>query len=325
MYILYHQINKREIMSKEKKSSITRKEFLKQSAGIVAAGLIGSQTSTLFGTKSTILNNKPELRVLGRTGIEVTPLCYGASRTMEPALVRAALDKGINFIDTGRSYSNGENEIMLGKTLKGMRKDLVIQSKARVRINEEEEQLNTQSTRDKIYTILTTSLNESLNALQTDYIDILLLHGIQSPDILLNDAVRDFFRTTKKSGKIRACGFSSHSNQVAVLKAANENSFYDVVMVPYNHKGSFVHSLSSWYSEWDQPAVERELKKAADQNIGIVAMKTCSAGPYTPDPDTKPSYAHALKWVIEHPFVHSAAVAMANFNEIEEDIQAMYE
>ncbi len=312
-------------MSKEKKSSITRKQFLKQSAGIVAAGLIGSQTSSLFGEKSTIIKNNPELRVLGRTGIKVTPLCYGASRTMEPALVKAALDKGINFIDTGRSYSNGENEIMLGKVLKEMRKDLIIQSKARVQISEQEEKLNTKSVRDKIFTMLTTSLNESLNALQTDYIDILLLHGIQSPDILTNEAVRDFFRTEKKSGKIRACGFSSHSNQVAVLKAANENPFYDVVMVPYNHKGSFIHSLSRRYSEWDQTAVEKELKKAVDQNIGIVAMKTCSAGPYANNPETKPTYTDALKWVIEHSFIHSAAVAMANFNEIEEDVQAMYD
>ncbi|MFO7889973.1 MAG: aldo/keto reductase [bacterium] len=312
-------------MSKEKKSSITRKEFLKQSAGIVATGLIGTNTSSLLGMRKIIKDNNSELRILGRTGIKVSPLCYGASRTMEPALVHAALDKGINFIDTGRSYSNGENEIMLGKALKGMRKDLVIQSKARVRISKEEEKLNTKSIRDKIFTMLTTSLNESLNALQTDYIDILLLHGIQSPDILFNEAVIEFFQNVKKSGKIRACGFSSHSNQVAVLKNANKNSFYDVFMVPYNHKGSFIHSLSGRYSEWDQPAVEKELKKAADQNCGIVAMKTCSAGSYAPDPDTKPSYTHALKCVIEHPFIHSAAVAMANFNEIEEDIQAMYE
>jgi len=312
-------------MSKQKKISITRKEFLKKSAGIVAAGLIGTNTSSLLGMKNRIKVNNPELRILGRTGIKVTPLCYGASRTMEPALVKAALDRGINFIDTGRSYSNGKNEIMLGKALKGTRKNLIIQSKARVRINEEEAQLDNKDVRDKIFTMLTTSLNDSLSALQTDYIDILLLHGIQSPDVLFNEAVLEFFRAVKESGKIRACGFSSHSNQISVVKAANENPFYDIIMVPYNHKGSFVHSISSWFSEWDQPTVEKELKKAADQNIGIIAMKTCSAGPYAIDPDTRPSYTDALKWVIEHSFVHSAAVAMANFQQIEEDVQAMYE
>ncbi len=310
-------------MSKEKKLSITRKEFIKRSAGIVAAGMIGARS--LFKSKTKLQENTPERRILGRTGIEVTPLCYGASRTMEPALVRAALDRGINFIDTGRSYFNGENEIMLGKAIKGLRKDLVIQSKARVRLSENEGKLNITSVENKIHTMLNISLDESLKALQTDYLDILLLHSVSSPDLLLNEAVLDFFRAAKNSGKIRAYGFSSHSNQVAVLKAANENSSYEVLMIPYNHKGSFVHSLSGRYSEWDQLAVEKELKKAVEQNTGILAMKTCSAGPYAPDQDTKPSYTNALKWVIEQPFIHSAAVAMANFEEIEEDLQAMYE
>lgn len=310
-------------MKKEKNSSITRKEFLKKSAGIVAAGMIGSNRLSLLHSKNQKPGNTPELRMLGKTGIKVSPLCYGASRSMEPALLKAALDKGINFIDTGRSYFNGENEIMLGKALKRLRKKFIIQSKARVRISEKGDEANTKSVHKKITTLLNTSLNESLRALQTDYIDILLLHGVNSPDILSNEAVMGFFLNAKKSGKIRACGFSSHTNQTALVKTANENSFYEVLMVPYNHKGSFIHSLSGWYSDWNQSVLEKELKKAAAQK-GIVAMKTCSAGPYASDLDREPSYTDALKWVIGHSFINSAAVAMANFKQIELDTQAMY-
>ena len=55
---------------------------------------------------------------------------------MEPSLLKAALDRGINFIDTGRSYYNGQNEVMVGKVIKGIREKVIIQSKVRVRIRE---------------------------------------------------------------------------------------------------------------------------------------------------------------------------------------------
>lgn len=294
---------------------------MRQSAGIVAAGLIGASPAS--GAAGTRQRDTAALRALGGTGLLVTPLCYGASRTQNPGLVRTALDSGIHFIDTGRSYANGQNEVMLGKALKGIRKDIVIQSKARVRISETGKALNTKTVRDRIQRQLSRSLEESLKALQTDYIDILLLHNVRTEDILFNEAVVAFFRESKKAGKIRAHGFSSHANQVDLTAAANRNPFYDVIMVPYNHKGSYVHSLSGQYSEWDQPRLEEEMKKAAENNTGIIAMKTCSAGPCASDEKSKPSYSQALKWVIDHSFVHSAAAAMANFDEIEEDLKAM--
>jgi len=168
------------------------------------------------------------------------------------------------------------------------------------------------------------SLKERLKALQTDYIDILLIHGANTVDIIEHEAVMDFFRVAKEKGQIRACGFSSHDNQVELLKAANKSKFYDVIMIPYNHKGSYRHSKGGHYREWDQQALESELKKAERNNTGIIAMKTCSGGPYSPDGRSKPSYKAALKWVLNHSYVNTMAVAMGNVKEITENVQAMF-
>jgi len=299
---------------------MSRKEFLKKtSAGLLTFGLFGC----IPGTRKLQIEPSSGFRVLGRTDLKVSPVGYGASRTMEPALIKSAMDAGINFLDTGRVYFNGQNEAMVGKVIKGVRKDVVIQTRMLVYLKEKGEQLKSTRVSERIKNMMRSSLNESLNALQTDYIDIMLIHGVKSLDIINHETVMDFFRVAKKKGQIRACGFSSHENQVELVKSANASRFYDVIMVPYNHKGSYIHSKSNSYSEWDQPALESELKKAEKNNIGVVAMKTCSGGPYSPDGKTTPSYQEALKWILNHSYISTMAVAMGNMKEISENIRAM--
>ena len=304
---------------------ITRKEFLKRSSvGVVGISLIGKTSNLLSKNNLTKKAPVPQTRILGRSGIRVTTVGFGASRTLEPSLLKNALDTGINFIDTGRPYANGQNEVMVGSVIKDMRKDLVIQSKLQVRLKEKGEELKASKVLNKIKNIMSASLNASLEALQTDYIDIMLIHGADSIDVINNVAVMEFFANAKKDGKILACGFSSHENQLELLKASNENYFYDVIMVPYNYKGSYIHSNSGHSSEWDQKGVEMELEKAANNNIGIIAMKTCSAGPYSADKNKNPTYKEGLEWILNHKFIHSTAVAMANTQEIQENIQIMF-
>ena len=305
-------------------NQMSRKDFLRKSwAGLLTFSLLKESPAILLNKQKTRKQPSPEYRVLGRTGIRVTPVGYGASRTMEPRLVKTALDNGMNFIDTGRSYYNGQNEIMIGKVVKGIRKEVIIQSKIPIRLREKGERLKSAEVSKRIKNIMQSSLDESLKALQTDYIDVMLIHGARDVDIINHEAVMEFFRMAKKKGQIRAYGFSSHSNQVELLKAANETNFYDVIMVPYNHKGSYIHMLSGSYSEWNQPALEVELKKAQKNNIGLVAMKTCSGGPCSYKGESKPSYKGALKWILDHNYIHTTAVAMGNMEEINEDVQAM--
>jgi hypothetical protein len=312
-------------MGKKQDHLMTRKRFLKiSSAGLLGAGLLG-KTSSLFGkSQKNQVKKNPQYRILGRTGIEVTAVGYGASHTTEPSLIKRALDIGINFIDTRGDYARGENEMMVGKVIKGIRQEVIIQSKMRIRIKERGEALYAPEMRKRLRLKMETSLNESLKALRTDYIDIMLLHGIKATEIINHETAMKFFVEAKRKGKIRAYGFSSHANQVEMLRDANRNNFYDVIMVPYNHKGSYIHSRRGYYNKWDQSALEEEFRRAEKNGIGIVAMKTCSGGPYSPEGIHEPTFGDALKWILNHSYISTMAVAMGNFKQIKEDILVMF-
>lgn len=303
--------------SKEEKG-ISRKEFIKRTA----AGLIGIGVAGSFPI-SNGYSEKGSARKLGRTGILVRPVGFGATRSMEKELLKAGLDKGINFIDTGRHYFNGRNERMVGEVVKNLRDKVVIQSKLRIR--DGGKSIQTVEAAERIKKEIDSSIDQSLKALETDHIDIMLIHGAESPALVYHEVVIQCFEKAKTSGKIRACGFSTHANQTDMLKTNNEKLFYDVIMVTFNHKGSFVHSQTGRYSEWDQSSMIKELQRAGKNNIGLVAMKTCSAGPHAFPDEKKPSYRSALKWVLNHPFIATTAVAMATYDEIKENIQVFDE
>jgi predicted aldo/keto reductase-like oxidoreductase len=75
-------------------------------------------------------------------------------------------------------------------------------------------------------------------------------------------------------------------------------------------------------AEWDQPRNEIELKKAHKNGLGIIAMKTCSAGPFAFKGGQASSFHGALEWVLDHDFISTAAVAMSNREEIQENVEA---
>jgi aryl-alcohol dehydrogenase-like predicted oxidoreductase len=300
-----------------KSPRMTRKDFLKKAG----AGLAGIVAADAFGAARPRMPASPDAktlrtRILGRTGIKSTALGFGAARTMEPTLVRAALDRGITFFDTGRSYFNGNNERMLGGALAGIRTEVIIQSKMKVQPKGDSAEVWSSLRRE-----MEAGLEASLRSLKTDYIDIMLFHDVTDVRILMHESVKEFFAAAKSKGRIRAHGFSFH-NEMELLRAANASKFYDIVMTPYNHRGSYVHSVSGSKNAWDQPGVEKELTEAAANGLGVVVMKTCSGGPYALPGGESPSMAAAVKWVIDRPFVGVAIVAMANLEEMDEDLRA---
>lgn len=303
---------------KNNKGKMTRKEFLKTSSiAVLGFGVLGTGYKKASGKATSGLVK------LGKTGIEVSLIGFGASRTMEPSLVDAAIETGFTFLDTGRSYTNGRNEVMIGEVLGSRRKDVVIQSKVKVNLDRQNDSSFSPEDVKKTLGDMTASMDASLKALRTDYIDIMLIHGVENPHIAFHESIMKFFESAKKEGKIRAHGFSAHANQIELLKAVNKNPFYEVIMVPYNHKGSYTHMNTGGYSEWDQPALEIEMDKAKKLGVGLLAMKTCSGGPYSPDGKNEPSFENALRWIIAQNRVHSLAVAMGNFEQMEENLRAL--
>ncbi len=284
---------------------MSRSEFLILTAG-AAAGVSTVGCVGISQAAPALANKRP----LGNTGLAVSAICLGAGRIADPDLTRAILDAGVTFIDTGRSYQNGQNEEMIGRVIRGKRQELVVSSKISASI------LRNRGEMDR-------SLDASLRALRTDYLDVLYIHGATSVDQTGAEEAKEFFSAAKKSGKIRCRGFSSHQNQLHLLREAVREKFYDVIMIPYNHAGMFNHTVYGFQARWNQAAVEREMGKAVSVGIGIVAMKTCSAGPAKDPSGGKPSYLAGLRWALGNPHVSSIALAMANFEEMEENLKAL--
>jgi aryl-alcohol dehydrogenase-like predicted oxidoreductase len=293
---------------------ISRKEFLaKTLTGVAALGFMQEQMNGV---------NQEEVRFrkLGNTGIMVSPLCLGAPRTNDESLIKYSVEKGINFIDTGRSYGNGNNEKLVGRAVAGARKNVVIQSKIRLEMAELPSKGKGRKGAEEIRYALSSKLEASFKAINSDYFDILLIHGASDENLLFHNETMKFFDEMKKSGKIKAHGFSTHNDCMNLLSRNNSEGFYDVNMVPFNHKGSFTHSVNGSYAEWDQNKLISILTEAGEKGKGVIAMKTCSGGPCSPSAGITPDFMEAVKWVLQHKFISSAAVAMSSFEQVNQHL-----
>lgn len=150
-------------------------------------------------------------RKLGNTGLDVSVLSFGASslgsvfrQTDDKESIRtvhAAIDTGINLIDVSPYYGLTKAETVLGKALQSIPRDKYLLSTKAGRYGEDTFDFSAK----RIYS----SVQESLNRLQTDYLDILFLHDIEfaAPDIIIEEAVPALHRL-KEQGIIRFGGIS---------------------------------------------------------------------------------------------------------------------
>ena len=144
-------------------------------------------------------------RTLGTTDIEVSAVCLGAwsligdftwgrqGRRDSVAAIHAALDAGVNFIDTAEAYGEGESETLLGEVLAGRRREIVLASKVSV------ENLRPDD--------LKQHCADSLQRLRTDYLDLYQVHW-PSPDVPLADTL-GAMEQLKREGKVRVIGVSN--------------------------------------------------------------------------------------------------------------------
>lgn len=152
-----------------------------------------------------------EYRLLGRTGLKVSPLCLGTANFADPtpeeeciAIVNRAIDAGINLIDTGNNYAKGECERVVGKalSLNNNRQKMVLATKVHYPMGPGPND----SGNSRLHILK--ACEDSLRRLNTDYIDIYQIHR-PSPDIAVEEtlgALTDLVR----QGKIRYAGCSTH-------------------------------------------------------------------------------------------------------------------
>jgi aryl-alcohol dehydrogenase-like predicted oxidoreductase len=151
-------------------------------------------------------------RKLGATGISVSPLCLGAmmfgawgntDHDDSIAIIHAALDAGINFIDTADVYSRGESEKIIGKALKDGRRDsVVLATKAHGRMHDTDANQFGNSRR-----WLVKEVERSLKRLKTDWIDLYQVHRPE-PDTDI-DQTLGALSDLVAAGKVRAIGSST--------------------------------------------------------------------------------------------------------------------
>ncbi|WP_326959679.1 aldo/keto reductase [Amycolatopsis sp. NBC_01286] len=151
-----------------------------------------------------------QYRTMGRTGVQVSSLALGAmnfgaiGRTTQDeatAIVDAALEGGINLVDTADMYGDGESEVMVGKAIAGRRDDLVLATKATMPIGEE------RNHRGSSRRWLVTELDHSLRRLGVDHVDLYQMHRWDpaTGDEETLSALTDL----QRAGKIRYFGSST--------------------------------------------------------------------------------------------------------------------
>ncbi len=288
-----------------------RRKFLKASLMGSAAAVIGKNAfASEHGNKKYNKNSdKIITRKLGNTGIELPIVSMGVMRADNPALVKAALKKGIVHLDTAHVYQGGRNEEMLGKLLKDYPRDsYIISTKVKVDgFDKETGQFKPETNPEEV----TEQLNISLERLGIDYVDILYLHAIQTYDSALYEPILKNLKKAKKSGKARFLGVSTHRNMPEVIDAVIDSKVYDIVLTSYN------------FQMKDSEEMETALKRADDAGIGIVGMKTMAGGFLDKERTKKINAKAALKWALLNERIHTTIPGYTSFAEMEESFSVM--
>lgn len=241
-------------------------------------------------------------RMLGRTGLEVSPIAIGGAaftyvhesagwnpksedgREVVYQTLNTALDNGINYLDTAQAYGNGYSEELFGEVMKTRRQDCVLASKVWY-------EHDRQGVID--------SVEGSLRRLNTDHIDVMQIHGrMYTPDEIshVNGDVLEALAQLKKDGKIGHIGITSE--EPFCLLPFLENPEIEVYQIAYN----LIY----------QAASRHFLIEAAKVNAGVVTMRTMTSGVFQREmnflapewQNARDLYEVALKFVLSDSRVH---------------------
>jgi len=256
---------------------IDRRTFLHRAAHSAAAGaLIGNldiqAAETQPSTRPALewRNKQPTMGYarLGRTRFMASRCVFGAGglyrRSRDQQLLEFAIERGLNTIDTARSYGNSE----------GVLSDLAKRHRDRIWINSKAPHIGwpdmtvKRGEDAKAAKLYTGQLEESLRQLKIDCIDCYMIQGAEHDWIVTMDALYEAFTKARQAGKVRYFGLATHTNVRRVCELAAQTGRYDVVLLAVNPNS--VAELS--------PAI----KKMHDAGIGVVSMKT--SGPIRANP-----------------------------------------
>jgi predicted aldo/keto reductase-like oxidoreductase len=265
----------------------SRRDFLKKAAAIglgTAAG--GAVLGWPLQASAQVAFPKAPMprRPFGRSGIKVSTLSLGGMFDISnnQLMLAKALDWGIDYWDTAEGYGGGRSEEGIGRWL-----------------------ARNPDTRERVFLVTKLSLKRGrdftprleacLKRLNTDYIDLLFVHGISGINEM-DSSLESWSQAMKKAGKVRLFGFSTHSNMEDCLEGAARLQWVDGIMFTYNYR--LMH----------EPRMKAAVDACYRAGIGLTAMKTQGGGPVKSDSDSEIEMAGRF---MHKGFTHHQAKLMA--------------
>lgn len=268
-----------------------------------------------------------QYRSFGKLGFDVSILGFGCMRLPlmpeinggEPdsskideaeaiRMIRHAIDNGVNYIDTAYPYHEGSSEPLVGKALKdGYREKVTLATKLPVWL------LKTKEDFDRY-------LDEQLEKLQTDHIDVYLLHALDKTrwNTVKELDVLAYMQKAIDSGKVRHAAFSFHED-INFFRTILDSFDWGMCQIMYNYMED---------REW-----EKHMKYANSKGIAIAVMEPLLGGKLANDPpaevgkvwkesgfDRSPA-EWAFKWIYNYPEVTLALSGMSTMEQVVENLK----
>lgn len=202
-----------------------------------------------------------EQRAFGKTGLQTSLLGFGGFHLLEIPLSEASyllnkyLDEGGNYIETAASYGKGESERKIGQSIASRREEYILATKCG----------------DRGKQACAESLDRSLQNLQTDHVDLFIMHGVGTmadlDQILAPDGALAAAEEAVAAGKVRHIGISMHGQPDVLIRALKEYPF-DAVMTTINY-----------YDHFNFPEIQDVLVPLAEEKgVAVILMKPVADG-----------------------------------------------
>jgi uncharacterized protein len=283
-----------------------RRSFIKKGLATAAGIGIISQVKTISQAEklaANITSSTMPNRKLGKTGHDVSLLGLGGQITLQHPdkrdeaieIIDRAVDLGVNYIDTAAAY--GRSEEYIGEVMKTRRSEVFLATK----------------TNERRYDGTMTLFEQSLNRLQTDYIDLYQLHDIAVQShldrIFSDNGALKALEQLKSEGSIGFTGITGHYNP-HILKMAIEQYDFDCILMSLN--AADIHYLPFQYDLLDT---------AVKKNLGIIAMKVVAKGAIFRNGGIT-SMEQALGYVCSLP-ISTAILGISTLDELEENVEVV--
>jgi len=283
-----------------KKPGMTRRKMLVSTGGgVVLASSLGVGPSKVEAAPLQVPR-----RVLGKTGEKIPVLVMGGSVPMDPRFdpkLAEAFKYGVNYYDAADCYGGGSVERSIGAF--HMRANL----RSKIWITSKSDEHDPKGFEE--------TFRESLEKLQTDYVDMYYLHGLNDPS-KINDDLKVVVDRLKKEKKMRFFGFSCHGGKVAeLLEVAARTPWIDSVMFRYN------------FRQYGNTELNKAIDNAHKAKVGLIAMKTQGSA-VSFEPEWKKfegkwnKYQAVVKAVIADERITAAISDMDNLDKLHENVAA---